>query len=168
MYSPTGFQTAVTNEHVVAANVQGDLVTLPGGELRLAAGGEFRSDRMTGAADPLSTANAFWSFNGKAIAGRIEVVEGYLETVAPLLSDQPGVNLLELNGAVRQTHYSRSSPVTADSSVDVTTWKVGGVYEPTSWLRLRATRSRDIRAPNPHRAVRTGECGARHHRRSGQ
>ena len=146
--STDGFQTAKTDEHVVAANLQGSLFTLPGGDLALAAGGEYRSDSMTGAADPLSTANAFWSFNGKAIAGKIEVVEGYAEAVAPVLANLPYVELLELNGAVRQTHYSRSSAATGDSSVDVTTWKLGAVYEPTQWLRLRATRSRDIRAPN--------------------
>ncbi len=143
-----GFQTAITNQHVVAANLQGDVFELPGGALRVAAGGEFRSDSMEGDADPLSASNAFWSFNGKAIEGKIDVVEGYLEAVAPILSDMPGVNLLELNGAVRTTHYSRSSAATGDSDVDVTTWKLGAVYEPTDWMRLRVTRSRDIRAPN--------------------
>lgn len=143
-----GFQTAVTEQHVVAANVQGDVLELPGGMLQVAAGGEWRSDSMNGTADALSTANAFWSFNGKAINGSIDVTEGYIEAVAPILADRPGVNLLELNGAVRQTHYSRSSVATGDSSVDVTTWKVGAVYEPTDWLRFRGTRSRDIRAPN--------------------
>lgn len=143
-----GFQTAVTTQHVAAANVQGSLFELPGGALQIAAGGEYRNDSMKGDADALSAANAFWSFNGKAIEGSIEVVEGYAEAVAPILADISGVNLFELNGAVRQTHYSRSSDTTDDSSVDVTTWKVGAVYEPTDWLRLRATRSRDIRAPN--------------------
>lgn len=144
----SGFQTAVTDQHVFAANVQGELFALPGGALGIAAGGEFRSDSMSGQADALSAANAFWSFNGKAIDGKIDVTEGYLEAVAPLLAGVPGANLLELNGAIRQTHYSRSSAATGSSSVDVTTWKLGAVWEPTEWLRLRATRSRDIRAPN--------------------
>ena len=143
-----GFQTAITDQHVVAANVQGSLFELPGGPLQVAAGGEYRSDKIEGEADALSIANAFWSFNGKPINGTIEVKEGYLEAVAPLLGDMPGIALLELNGAVRQTWYDRSSPVTGDSSVDVTTWKVGAIYAPFEALRLRATRSRDIRAPN--------------------
>jgi outer membrane receptor protein involved in Fe transport len=41
---------------------------------------------------------------------------------------------------VRRTHYSLSGTVY--------TWKAGGIWEPTSGLRFRATRSRDIRAPN--------------------
>ena len=143
-----GFQTAVTDQHVVAANLRGDLLELPGGALALAFGGEYRSDKMSGEADALSTANAFWSFNGKAISGKVDVAEGYVEAVAPLLAHMPGVELLELNGALRQTHYSRTSAATGSSDVDTTTWKLGLVYEPTDWLRLRGTRSRDIRAPN--------------------
>ncbi|MET0291359.1 MAG: TonB-dependent receptor, partial [Steroidobacteraceae bacterium] len=99
-------------------------------------------------ADALSAANSFWSFNGKAINGKIEVKEGYVETVAPLLKDVAFANLLELNGAVRRTSYDRSSPTGSSSSVDVTTWKLGTVWEPVDAFRLRATKSRDIRAPN--------------------
>ena len=143
----SGFQTAITDQHVVAGNLNGTLFELPGGDFGLAVGGEYRDDAMTGEADALSTANAFWSFNGKAINGSIAVSEVYAEAVAPLLADLPLMNLLELNGAVRHTWYDRSSPTTK-SSVDVTTWKVGAVYEPVQELRLRLTRSRDIRAPN--------------------
>lgn len=143
-----GFQSALTNQHVAAANVQGSLFELPGGALQVALGGEYRHDRMTGDADGLSTANAFWSFNGKAIEGSIQVAEGYAEVVAPVLADLPGAELLELNGAIRQTFYERSSPTTGGSSVDVTTWKLGAIYAPVDMLRFRVTRSRDIRAPN--------------------
>ncbi len=143
----TGFQTAVTDQHVIAFNAQGSLANLPGGPLGIAVGGEYRDDSMTGQADALSTANQFWSFNGKAINGSISVAELYAEAAAPVVSDVPGVNLLELNGAVRHTWYDRASPL-ASSSVSVTTWKLGAVYEPADFLRLRVTRSRDIRAPN--------------------
>jgi outer membrane receptor protein involved in Fe transport len=144
----TGFQSALTTEHVLAANVQGSLFDLPGGPLAMALGGEYRDDSMTGAADALSTANQFWSFNGKAIQGSIAVTELYAEAAAPLLADMAGIELLEVNGAVRHTWYDRSNALTGDTSVDVTTWKLGAIYEPADWLRLRVTRSRDIRAPN--------------------
>jgi outer membrane receptor protein involved in Fe transport len=58
--------------------------------------------------------------------------------LVPLLKDS-AVGDLELNGAVRRTDYSTSGAVT--------TWKVGAAYR-FGDLRLRATRSRDIRAPN--------------------
>jgi iron complex outermembrane receptor protein len=47
---------------------------------------------------------------------------------------------LDLNAAVRATSYSTSGYVT--------TWKVGATYNPIDDIRFRATRSRDIRAPN--------------------
>jgi len=146
--APSGFQTADTTEHVIAANIHGDLFQLPGGPLSIAGGAEYRSDKLVGSADDLSTANQFWSFNGKAVNGKIDVTEGYLEGVAPILRDIPGFHSLELNGAVRRTHYKRSNPTTGSSSLSVTTWKVGAVWEPIEQLRFRATRSRDIRAPN--------------------
>ncbi len=63
------------------------------------------------------------------VAGEVEV---------PILKDML-VNSLSLNGAVRYTRYSTSG--------SYTTWKVGGDLEVVDGLRLRFTRSRDIRAP---------------------
>lgn len=143
-----GYQTAKSTENVAAANIHGDVFNLPGGAFAIAAGGEFRSDKIVGTADPFSSTNQFWSFNAKAVSGKIDVAEGYVEAVAPLLSDVPLAHTLELNGAARRTHYTRSSPGTTSSSLSVTTWKFGAVYEPIEGLRFRGTRSRDIRAPN--------------------
>ncbi|HWW64132.1 MAG TPA: TonB-dependent receptor [Sphingomonadaceae bacterium] len=146
--APSGYQTADTTEHVVAGNLHGELFDLPGGPLAIATGVEYRSDKITGDADALSAANAFWSFNGKAINGKIDVTEGYIEANAPLVKDLPFAHSLELNGAVRRTHYKRTSPGIDSTTTNVTTWKGGIVYEPIEQIRLRATRSRDIRAPN--------------------
>ncbi|MEO0032782.1 MAG: hypothetical protein RIS94_2540 [Pseudomonadota bacterium] len=146
--APSGYQTTNLTEHVVAANVNGALFALPGGDLSIAAGAEFRSNKASGTADALSTANAFWSFNGKAVNGTIDVTEAYIEGEAPLLKDVPLADTLELNGALRQTHYRRTSPGLDVSTVDATTWKLGAVYAPIHAVRLRVTRSRDIRAPN--------------------
>jgi outer membrane receptor protein involved in Fe transport len=146
--APSGFQRANTTEHVIAGNVSGDLFQLPGGAFGIATGVEYRSDKIEGSADALSASNSFWSFNGKAITGKIEVAEAYIEAVAPLLKDVPFAETLELNGAVRRTHYSRTSPGTGSTDLDVTTWKAGLVWEPIDQVRFRVTRSRDIRAPN--------------------
>jgi iron complex outermembrane recepter protein len=146
--TPHGFQTTAIREHVAAANVQGDLFTLPAGAVQLAGGAEWRKQKLTGDADPISKATDFYSLNGQALAGEIEVTEGYLETNIPLLRDVPFVQALELNGAVRRTHYSFSNPSTADNSLSVTTWKAGTTWQMIPQLRVRATKSRDIRAPN--------------------
>jgi outer membrane receptor protein involved in Fe transport len=146
--APSGWQTIDTTENVASANVHGDLFNLPGGPVSIASGAEYRKDQMVGGADPLSAAGAFWSFNGKAISGQSQVVEGYVEAVAPVLKDVPFAESLELNGAARRTHYKRSSPASTSSSTNATTWKFGAVWEPVSAIRFRGTVSRDIRAPN--------------------
>ena len=159
-----GFQTDVTTEHVVAVNFRGEPFSLWAGPISVAVGGEFRSDRIAGDADIFSKGapdnpdtpnavdvlppNGFFTGNGSKIAGKVDVLEGYFETLVPLAKDAPFARRLDLDGAVRRTHYSRSAPTAASSSVDVTTWKVGLVWEPTDFLRFRGARSEDIRAPN--------------------
>jgi iron complex outermembrane receptor protein len=69
-----------------------------------------------------------------------KVTEGAAEIDVPLAADARFAQKLNLNGAIRYTHYSTSG--------DVTTWKIGLLWQPFSDLRIRATRSRDIRAPN--------------------
>jgi outer membrane receptor protein involved in Fe transport len=59
---------------------------------------------------------------------------------APLLKGAPLVEGLDLTGALRFTHY--------DTSGNVTTWKGGLDWRVDDSLKLRATRSRDVRAPN--------------------
>jgi iron complex outermembrane receptor protein len=127
-------------QQVAALDVQGDLVELWAGPLSVAAGVEYRRDEVKGATDPLSPTGAFYVSNFAASNGQVEVKEGFIEAVLPLLKDSALGKSLELNGAVRRTDYSTSGAVT--------TWKVGGVYEPVDYLRLRGTVSRDIRAPN--------------------
>jgi outer membrane receptor protein involved in Fe transport len=68
------------------------------------------------------------------------VFETYAEAQAPLARGAKLARELSINGAVRRTTYSLSGTVY--------TWKLGGIWEPASLVRLRATRSRDIRAPN--------------------
>ena len=136
----TSQQDRTLTQDVFAADVRGSLFALPGGPLGIALGAEHRKDSLTATADPLSLAGAFYTFNGANVAGSIEVTEGFAEVNAPILADVPFAETLTLNGAVRFTDYSTSG--------NVTTWKVGGVWEPFSLVRLRATRSRDIRAPN--------------------
>src|SRR5690606_25069867 len=95
--------------------------------------------------------SGFYVFNSTIVNGKIEVKEAFAETVVPVVRDITGVRSFELNGAVRLTDYNTSG--------DVTTWKLGAVYEPTDWLRFRATRSKDIRAPNTDELFRPQSSG---------
>ena len=144
-----GFQTNRTTQHVVAANVTGSLIELPAGPLGVAVGAEYRSDSVNGDTDAISLTRGFFNAgNGSRISGKIEVTEAYAEVDVPVLRDLPLIRELGLNGAIRQTHYNRSSDFQASSTVDVTTWKIGAVWAPIDAVRFRVTRSRDIRAPN--------------------
>ena len=138
------FGTAVQETHltqkVLAAQISGDLFDTWAGPVSIAFGGEYREDGAHGTADPISSALRFYTSGGAAIDGDINVKEGFVEVGVPLARDMPFLHSLDLNGAVRVTDYSTSGSVTS--------WKIGGTWEPAPQLRLRVTRSRDIRAPN--------------------
>jgi iron complex outermembrane receptor protein len=76
----------------------------------------------------------------QASSGSFSVKEGFAEVLVPLARDLSWAKAIDFNGAIRYTEYSNSG--------GVTTWKTGLTYQPFDALRLRATRSRDIRAPN--------------------
>lgn len=150
------------NENVIAGNVQGELLDLPGGAMGFAAGVEARRDNGAVTHDECSRSSCYWQNFGDDFAGRLNVVEGYAEVAMPLLSGKPGADLLELNVAARRTVYENKQPAhfeyynngtilyvdDRESNIGATTYKVSAMYDPTEWLRIRATRSRDIRAPN--------------------
>src|SRR5690606_36021326 len=75
-----------------------------------------------------------------ASRGETKVTDVFGEVEIPLARDLPWAYSLNVNAAVRGTHYSNSG--------NVTTWKVGAVYEPVADVRFRTTVSRDIRAPS--------------------
>lgn len=103
------------------------------GDVSLAVGGEYREEKVSGFV-PTEFQTGWAVGNYLPTFGSYNVKEAYLETVVPL-----GLGL-EFNGAVRATDYSTSGYVT--------TWKVGATWQPIDDIRLRATQSRDIRAPN--------------------
>lgn len=135
-----GRQVITFEQNAAAATVRGEPVTLWAGPVSVAAGVEYRKDRIRARADVNSLAFRFSQFNATNIDGSVSVKEGFFETVIPLLRDVPLAQRLEFNGAVRVTDYNTSGTVAS--------WKGGLVYEPSNFLRFRMTRSRDIRAPN--------------------
>lgn len=124
----------------LALNVTGSVFELPAGEIGLAAGVEYRRDKLSQVADPLQILGVYSSGNNRSYAGRRTVKEGYVEAEVPLLKGIPAVQALGLNVAGRFTDY--------ETSGSVRTWKAGLTWEPMDDLLLRATRSRDIRAPS--------------------
>jgi outer membrane receptor protein involved in Fe transport len=130
-----------------SANLRGEPFSTWAGPVSIATGLEYRrvsghanTDAIQQQLQPSGTTGGWIFGNQKPFRGSYNVWEGYGETVVPLAKEAPFAWNLEANGAVRYTHYSTSG--------GVTTWKLGGNYEPLRGLKFRATRSRDIRAPS--------------------
>ncbi len=125
---------------VFAVNVGGDLFEAWAGPISSAFGVEYREEELSAVADPDSQASLWSTSNRKAITGSYDVREVYAEVGVPLLRDSVLANSLDLNLAARSTDYS--------SSGEVTTWKTGLNWDINEQLRVRVTKSRDIRAGN--------------------
>jgi len=138
-------------QNVVAANIRGEPFSSWAGPVSLAAGLEYRDTFADSEANEFGKMQAGLSNNGATYSGGVSVYEGYLEAGVPLAKDMAWAKSLDLNGAIRRTHYSTSG--------SVTTWKVGATYEPTDYLRLRGTVSRDIRAANITELFNAGARG---------
>ena len=138
----TGTQTLLSHidERAAQANIQGKPFSTWAGEVSLATGLEYRRESVKQMVDAGSQAGIFALGNPKAMRGHYDVTEAYAETIVPLAADLPFIKNLDLNAAARITDYSTSGTVW--------TWKAGLSYAVNDEWRLRATRSRDIRAPN--------------------
>ncbi|WP_417620694.1 TonB-dependent receptor plug domain-containing protein [Parasphingorhabdus sp.] len=127
-------------QFTAAANIVGDVFTLPAGPVRVAVGGEYRRETQNLTADPIASLNGYLgSGNGVPYQGKFNVKEAYIEATVPVLADMAGFQRLDLNGAIRYADYSTAGGQTA--------WKLGGIWEPVEGLNIRVSRSRDIRAP---------------------
>ncbi|WP_404711893.1 TonB-dependent receptor domain-containing protein [Sphingomonas sp. MMS24-J13] len=140
-------------QHVAAANIRGDLLDLWAGPLSVATGGEYRVDKIGVTHDALSNQYAYFQNFGSDYRGTTKVVEGYVEAELPLVRDASWTKSLTLNGAARETHYDISGfgsylRTNTSNKFTRTTWKASLLWEPVNWLRVRATQSHDIRAPN--------------------
>ena len=145
---------------VVGANLSLTPFATWAGDVSVAVGAEYRKEKISGFVpdefQPVPTrdvngnvigATNRWSVgNYLPSFGSYNVKEAYLETVIPL-----GFGL-EFNGAVRATDYSTAGYVT--------TWKAGATWQPIDDIRLRVTRSRDIRAPNLNDLFQAGTANS--------
>ena len=106
-----------------------------------ATGVEYRKESFETRYDENSLADRFATINGINIPEvGIDVTEAFVEVAVPLLADLPMVQSLNFNGAARISDYSTSGSIWS--------WKLGGTWHLVEDFKLRATRSRDIRAPN--------------------
>jgi outer membrane receptor protein involved in Fe transport len=135
------FQEQVENQDVIDVSMQGILPwDLTGaGRPSVAFGADYRKEGANVAAAEEGVLQELIIGNFSPAQGHYYTYEGFVETDMPLLKDI-FVDSLTLNAAGRVTDYSTSGAVE--------TWKLGLVSQVNSDIRLRATWSYDIRAPN--------------------
>jgi len=132
--------------------LRGQPFSLWAGTVSLATGIEHRNQSVNGVSSATDLANGFFLGNYHPAIGSYSVTEGFIETVIPLAKDYSWARELDLNAAIRETGYSTSG--------NVTTFKVGLTYDtPLDGFRIRATRSRDIRAPSLGELYSGGRVG---------
>ncbi len=147
VYRPV-MENFVYDQHVAAASISGDLFDgIGAGPFGAAMGAEWRHESGDVTHGNIPNYNDYAFTYGLDYGGTIEVLEGFAEVNAPLLASMPAAELLELNGAVRYTHNRARNAITEESkSTNAVSWKISGIYDPIDGVRLRASRSRDIRA----------------------
>lgn len=130
---------------VTGAQVNGEVFDLPAGAVKIATGVEYRRESLSTRDDPLSlngqaSHSGTWRDAHPNLDESFNVKEVFAEIRVPLLADKPFLRELSVDGAYRFSDYSTIGSTSA--------WKVGGLWAPVEDLRLRATLSRSVRAPN--------------------
>lgn len=119
----------------IAANLYGNAMSLPAGDVGFAIGAEDRSEK--GWRDPDST--VLQNGGESAISGSSDVTEVYGELSIPLLSDAPMAKSLNLTLAGRWSDYSAFG--------SNTTYKLGAVWQVNDQLTFRSVVSTAFRVP---------------------
>jgi outer membrane receptor protein involved in Fe transport len=127
-------------------NIQGGLFNLPYGQLRFAAGFEYRKNTIHFDAD--SSATQGTSFLEGVIGifpqgntqGSTNVKEVYGEMLVPLLKDLPFAKSVNLELGYRHSKYN--------SIGSVGTYKINGDWQVNDWLTFRGGYQKASRAPN--------------------
>ena len=120
-----------------AANVSGELFTVPAGDVGFAAGIEYRDHDGSFRPDPVAASGDTAGIPSGPTDGAFDVTEYYGELNVPLIDN--GAQYWELNGAVRASDYS-----TFGSEV---TYKVSTLFQPVEQLSVRGSFSTGFRAP---------------------
>ncbi|MGI9328715.1 MAG: TonB-dependent receptor domain-containing protein [Pseudomonadales bacterium] len=124
---------------------------LSAGAIGWAAGLEWRREESATDGDPIVQADLTESAAQPDEVGGYEVFEGFAEITVPLLADVPFFHELTVDGAIRFADYTHSGHAEA--------WKTGIIWAPFDQLRLRATYSEAVRAPNISEAFRPATPG---------
>jgi outer membrane receptor protein involved in Fe transport len=137
----TAKSTEALTQTSIQGVVQGSVVELPAGDLKLAILADHRRNTYRSSPDAnLAAQNIEAVIASQASRGEIEVDEFAAQIDIPILSDLPGIEKLNLGAAFRRSDYSTSGSV--DSYEGDIKWT------PVSGFLVRAGYQRAVRAPN--------------------
>lgn len=113
-----------------------------------AVGSEYRKYKSSQISDLLASSGDLAGAGGAApnIDGGYNVREFFGEIIAPLVSDKPFFQLLQLEAGYRRSKYKVDAP--GKPTFSTNTYKVSGKYEPVDGLQVRGGYARAARAPN--------------------
>lgn len=130
----------VFRETTFSFGIDGPLFALPGGDVQLAVGTEFRKQRIDDSPDENSVRGNLLGLTGSVpTRGSDNVKEFFGELFVPILADRPFFQNLNLSGSARYTDY--------DSYGSDVTFKVAGEWEFVKGIGLRASYGTSYRAP---------------------
>jgi iron complex outermembrane receptor protein len=138
--TPQAWTQINNSQDSAAASFSGDPFSLWAGAVSVAGGAAWRQESAVSFSDALTETKGFVYGNNADFNGSVSVYELFLETAVPLAKNESWAQDLEFNAAGRYTNYSTSG--------GVETWKLGLSNQVNDEIRLRATWSDDIRAPN--------------------
>jgi iron complex outermembrane receptor protein len=140
-YRGTSYVRDGDNQFNFGGNLRGDLFSTWAGPISAAIGGEYRRDSINQSSDAVSHILGWRQASAQPFYGANEVREGYVEFVVPLtIPNMPLMQKLEVDTAGRVADY--------DSSGAAFVWKAGVNWTLIDDIRIRATYSRDFRAPS--------------------
>lgn len=140
-FQHTIIRDLINKQSVAGVQLSGDLFSLPAGAVKLASGLEYRDESLSIRDDGALVLGLVNQGTGSdPIDAGFNVSEAFAEVLMPLLADKPFAKRLDLESAVRLSHYNTIG--------DTTTWKIGATWGPVEDIRLRAMRSHSVRAPN--------------------
>ncbi|HEX6997469.1 MAG TPA: TonB-dependent receptor [Gammaproteobacteria bacterium] len=136
----------IMKQTIWQANFQGGVAELPAGEVRAAVGANYRENDYTFQNDTLVKQGASFLEQSAGLypaadsAGTIDVTEGYVEFLVPVLSGLRAVDQLDFEIGGRWSDYN----TTGDSN----TYKIMADWRVNDTLRIRGGFNRAERAPN--------------------
>lgn len=132
-------------QNTLEFNLAGDIAELPAGALQFSVGAGYRSEDYEFNTDNLTTSESFVEtalglYPTSNTVGDFDVKEIFGELLVPVVSDVPGIQMLNLELGARTSDYSTVG--------DVSTYKALLDWSIVDWARVRGGYQKANRAPN--------------------